>query len=318
MAKKYELLAPVGSFQSLNAAISAGADAVYLGLKDFNMRVAAKGFTIRDLKKIRQICDEHNVKIYLTINIIIYDEELKKLEKLMSSLKGLVDAIICWDLAVISLCKKYKIPFHISTQASIANSEAAEFYKNIGAERIVLARELNLKQIKKISKVMPIECFCHGAMCVSISGRCFTSQFLGEGSANRGACSQPCRRQYTITESDGTELKVENNMVMSAKDLCTFPFIEKLKAAGIYSFKIEGRNRNPEYVYAVVKEYRRALDNKLSKKEIEEGLENLKKVYNRGQSSGFYLGVPTDDDFSDSSRGEQTESLLNPLRGIEK
>lgn len=305
MKQKYELLAPVGNFRNLYAAIDAGADAVYLGIKDFNMRDSARNFSLGDLKKIRKVCGE--VKMYLTLNTIIYDSELKKVEKIIKISKKYVDAVICWDISVIQLCRKYKVLFHVSTQASVSNIESAKFYKKLGAERIVLARELNLKQIKKISKIIDIECFIHGAMCVAVSGRCFMSQYTHGLSANRGKCAQVCRRSWNIKDDSGNELKLENSRVMSAKDLCTLPFIEKMKDAGISSFKIEGRNRSPEYVYAVVSEYRKALDKKLSREGIVEGIENLKKVYNRGFSSGFYLKMPTADDFSFSENGEQTE-----------
>ena len=304
--KKYELLAPAGDFPSLVAAVQAGADAVYFGIRDFNMRAGARNFTIDDLDQINKICG-NKVKKYLTLNVIIYDKELKKVENIFKKIKGKVDAVICWDLSVVQLCKKYKIPFHISTQASTANSLSAKFYKDLGAERIVLARELDLAQIKKISKVLPVECFVHGAMCVSVSGRCFTSQFLCNKSANRGECLQFCRRAYIIKDEDGNELKLENNKVMSAKDLCTLPFIEQLKKAAITSFKIEGRNRSPEYVKTVVSVYRKALDQKLSKEELEKSLEELKNVYNRGFSSGFYLGLPTSDDFTKTEDGEAKE-----------
>lgn len=306
--KKLELLAPAGDFPSLRAAIDAGADAVYFGLEDFNMRDSAKNFSVKDIKKINQICGK--VKKYLTLNTIIYDEELGKIEKIIKKVKGKVDAVICWDPSIIQLCKKYKIPFHISTQASTANSESAKFYKKLGAERIVLARELNLNQIKKISKILPVEIFIHGAMCVSESGRCFTSQFMHCRSANRGQCTHPCRRAYIIKDEEGNELKLENSRVMSAKDLCTLPFIEKLKKAGITSFKIEGRNRNPDYVSTVTKVYREALDTKLNKKRTAEFVEELKRVYNRGFSDGFYLGGPTNDDFSSTEDGEQTETKI--------
>ncbi|MFZ5954848.1 MAG: U32 family peptidase [Nanoarchaeota archaeon] len=310
MLKKIELLAPAGNFQCLHSAINAGANAVYFGLKEFNMRDSAKNFSIRDLDKINKVChgSKRDIKKYLTLNTIIYDNELKKLEKIISKVKDKIDAIICWDLSVIELCKKYKIPFHISTQASVSNIKSAEFYKKLGAERIVLARELNLKQIKKISKAIDIECFAHGAMCVSISGRCFTSQFLQCKSANRGQCTHPCRRAYKIIDEDGFELKLDNNRVMSAKDLCTLPFLEKIKSSGISALKIEGRNRDAEYVYTVVKEYRKAIDKKLSDPEINESLKELKKVYNRGFSSGFFIKLPTSDDFSYSENGEHQET----------
>jgi len=323
MKQKYELLAPAGDFPMLVTAIKAGADAIYFGLKEFSMRQSARNFTIKDLDKIERICKPRNIKRYLTLNVIVYDNEIKRIDKILKKIKNKVDAIICWDLSVIQLCKKHKIPFHISTQASVANIESAKFYKNLGAERIVLARELNLKQIKKISKIINIETFIHGAMCVSVSGRCFMSQFLFNKSANRGECVQPCRRSYIVKSSEpvqassakyvirdkqeGYELEVKNDKIMSAKDLCALPFIEKLKKAGIKTFKIEGRNRDSRYVDTVVRVYRKALDKKLTKTEIKEAIEKLKKVYNRGFSSGFYLGVPTSDDFAKVEHSAATE-----------
>jgi len=308
MPKKYELLAPAGNFAMLVTAINAGADAVYFGLSDFTMRAGAKNFTIKDLGKIGKICKPKRVKQYITLNSIIYDDELNKLEETIKKIKGKVDAVICWDLATIELCRKHKIPFFISTQASVSNSKVAEFYKKLGAKRIILARELNLQQIKNIAKIIDIECFAHGAMCVAVSGRCFTSQFLFNKSANRGKCLHPCRRSYIVKDTqEGYELEVENDKIFSAKDLCTLPFIEQMKKAGIRSFKIEGRNRDPRYVETVIRIYRKALDKKLSKQEIEELMQELKKVYNKGFSSGFYLGLPTSDDFSKIEHSAATE-----------
>lgn len=298
-SKKYELLAPVGDFPMLVSAINAGADAVYFGLKEFSMRQGAKNFSLMDLDLINKLCNEKSVKKYLTLNTIIYDSELSRIEKTIKKVKNKVDAIICWDLSVIELCRKNKIPFHVSTQASVANIESAKFYKKLGAKRIILARELNLSQIKKISKVIPVECFAHGAMCVAVSGRCFTSQFLFGKSANRGECLHPCRRSYIVKDKqEGYDLCLQNDKVMSAKDLCTLPFIEKMKDAGIVSFKIEGRNRDPRYVDIVTRVYRKALDEKLSLEKIKAGIELLKSAYNRGFSSGFYIKMPTADDFS--------------------
>lgn len=298
MDNNYELLAPAGDFSMLSAAVNAGANAVYFGLKSFSMRAAARNFTIRDLDKIREICKRKNVKMYLVLNTIIYNNEIKEIENTIKKAKGKVDAIICWDFAVIELCKKYNIPFFISTQASVSNLASAKFYKKLGAKRIVLARELNLKQIKEISKIIDIECFAHGAMCVSVSGRCFTSQFLFNKSANRGECLHPCRRAYTVKDHEGNELEIENNKIFSAKDLCTLPFIEQMKKAGIRAFKIEGRNRDARYVDSVVRVYRKALDKKLTKEELKQSMEEMKEIYNKGYSSGFYLGVPTSDDMS--------------------
>ncbi|MBU2612668.1 MAG: U32 family peptidase [Nanoarchaeota archaeon] len=294
---EYELLAPAGDFSMLTSAVRAGANAVYFGLKEFSMRDNAKNFSIEDLKKINEICGKE-VKKYLTLNVIVYEEEVSKIEEILKKVRGKIDAIICWDLSVINLCRKLKIPFHVSTQASVSNSESAKFYKSLGAQRVVLARELSLEQVKKISKIIPVECFIHGAMCVAVSGRCFMSQELFKRSANRGMCAQVCRRSYKITDEEGKELRINRNTVMSAKDLCTLPFFDKLKDAGIVSFKIEGRNRDARYVDTVVRVYRKALDKNLTKEEINEGIKELEKVYNRGFSSGFYLGVPTNDDFS--------------------
>jgi putative protease len=293
----------------LISAVKSGADAVYFGLKEFSMRANAKNFKISDLEKINKICAK-KVKKYLTLNVIVYENELKKVEKILKKIKGKVDAIICWDFSVINLCRKLNIPFHISTQASVSNSESVKFYKKLGAERVVLARELDLKQIKKISKYIDVECFVHGAMCVAVSGRCFLSEELFKRSANRGECTQVCRRAYTIKDEENRELKLERNTILSAKDLCALPFIEKLKNAGITSFKIEGRGRDARYVDTVTRIYRKALDKKLDEKEIKDGIEELKKVYNREFSSGFYLGTPTRDDFANVENSAATTQKI--------
>jgi putative protease len=308
---KIELLAPAGDIACFIAAVNAGADAVYFGLKEFNMRDTARNFSLNDLKEL----GKYKVKKYLTLNTVIYDSEIAKIEKLIKKIKGKVDAIICWDLSVINLCRKYKIPFHISTQASISNSKSAEFYKKLGAERIILARELNLTQIKKISKIIDVECFIHGAMCVAESGRCFTSQFLHNRSANRGKCQHPCRKEYKIIDDEGNELKVQNRFILSAKDLCTLPFIEKLKKAGIKAFKIEGRNRDADYVDTVVRVYREAVDNKLSEKRRKELLKKLECVYNRKFSSGFFIKYPTSDDFTDinGSNAKEIKKIIGKV-----
>jgi len=303
-----ELLAPAGDFKCLTTAVNTGCDAVYFGLQDFNMRARAKNFKLSDLPKIRKICNK--VKMYLTLNTIIYDNELKKVEEIIKKAKPYINAVICSDISVMLLCKKHKIPFHISTQCSVSNSETALFYKKLGAKRIVLARELNLKQIRKISKIIPVEIFVHGAMCVAVSGRCFTSQFLYNQSANRGKCLQICRRPYTIKDNQGNSLRITNHHILSAKDLCALPFMEKLKKAGISSFKIEGRNREPEYIDTVVRVYRKAIDNKLTKKEVEDSITELNKVYNKGFSSGFLFKLPTSDDFSKVEHNNATRSKI--------
>jgi len=314
-----ELLAPAGDFECLVTAINAGADAVYFGVQDFNMRARAKNFKISDLPKIKKLCEQNKdkkIKRYLTLNTIIYDNELNSVEKLIKKVKPYINAVICSDISVMLLCKKYKLPFHISTQSSISNSKTANFYKKLGAERVVLARELNLNQIKKISKIIPVEIFIHGAMCISESGRCFTSQFLFNQSANRGACIHPCRRVYTIKDKEGNEIKIGNNYILSAKDLCTLPFFEKLKNSGAVAFKIEGRNREPEYVDTVVRVYRKALNKKLNKKEIQNSLNELSKAYNKGFSSGFYIKSPTSDDLSktENSSATRTKEFIGKIQ----
>ena len=309
--KKYELLAPAGSMPSFIAAINAGANAIYFGLQSFNMRARSKNFSIKDLPKMKKLASEKNIKLYLTLNTIIYDLELAKAEKLIKKVKPYINAIICSDISIMQLCKKHNVEFHVSTQNSISNLQTALFYKKLGATRVVLARELSLNQIKKIAKKVDVEVFIHGAMCISVSGRCFMSEHTKSGqSANRGRCIQPCRRFYTVKDDQGQELRVTNNHIFSAKDLCTLPFIEKLKKAGIVSFKIEGRSREPEYVDTVVRIYRTAIDKKLTKEEIKKGIKELNKVYTKGFSSGFYLGTPTSDDFSKVEHSTATQKKM--------
>ena len=342
--KKPEILSPIQDFMSLRAAIDAGCDAVYFGIKGYNMRAGAKNFTVSDLKKIVKICSENNVRTYLALNTILYEDELKKTFLILAKAKEAgISAIICWDHAVIKEAKRLGMEIHLSTQASVANSEALKFYADQGVTRFVLARECSLEQIKQIKKKIhgisrsiplsgtslrndiTLETFIHGAMCVSVSGRCFLSQFEYGKSANRGECLQPCRRKYLIKQTDGDkparndsqakrsdsggEFEIGEDYILSPKDLCTLPFIEKLIEAGIDVFKIEGRNRSPEYVATVTKVYRKVVDfyfeylNKVGtglkpvrKTEFEnlkkELMQELKKVYNREFSSGFYLGRP--------------------------
>ncbi len=301
--KKTDLMAPVGDFSMLEEACKAGADSVFFGINEFSMRVGKKNFKISDLDKIRDVCNSYprKPKMYLTLNTIIYDNEMKKLEDVIDKVKGKIDSIICWDLAVIDVCKKKNVPFIISTQSSIANETAAKFYRELGTKRVVLARELDINQIKRITKIegLEVEVFVHGAMCVSVSGRCFTSQFLFNKSANRGECAQPCRRSYLIKEKEGLyDLEVYNDKVMSAKDMCTLPFIKELKEAGVTAFKIEGRNRDARYVSNVVKAYRRAIDEDLDAEEVISLMKDLEEVFNRGFSNGFYFGRPLPTDFS--------------------
>ena len=298
-----ELLSPAGDWPSLRAAIDAGADAVYFGIKDLNMRMKTKNFTLSELNKITKLCHENKIKCYLTLNSIIYDDDVDKLRKIIIKAKqAKVDAIIAWDLAVLNLANKYSIPIHLSTQASVSNSESLKLYKKLGIKRVILARELNLKQIKSID--FPKEIFIHGALCYSISGRCFLSQDLYNFSANRGECLQVCRRTYKLTDLEtNKEIKVNNQFLLSAKDLCTLPFLNRILKTNPVSIKIEGRNRSPEYVYTITNCYRKALNliktGKFNKENINKLMDKLKTVYNRKLSSGFYLGLPTADDITD-------------------
>ena len=301
-----ELMAPAGDWTMLRVAVNSGADAVYFGVDKLNMRAKAKNFSLNDLKKIAEFCRSNNVLSYLTLNSIVYESEIKEVEKIIKKAKETgIDRIICWDISVIEICKKYKMPFCISTQASVSNSLAIDFYKNIGAKRIVLARECSLADIKKLRKKtdLEIEVFIHGAMCVAISGRCFMSHHLFDKSANRGECIQPCRREYEIYDpAIGKSLIIGKDYVMSPKDLCTIEFIDKIIESGADSLKIEGRKRAPEYVATTVSVYRKAIDlyfeKKLSTEIKKELLEELKTVYNKGFSSGFYFGNPSSEDYA--------------------
>jgi len=296
-----ELLSPVQDFVSLKAAIDGGADAIYFAIKELNMRIKAKNFNLNETKKVIELCHKNNVKAYLTLNAVIYDNEINKVRKILKKLKKeKVDAIIAWDFSVIKECEKMNLPVHLSTQASVSNFETILFLKNKikSLKRINLARELSLEQIKNIIRKIKqnklsieIETFIHGAMCVSISGRCFLSQEIFNKSANRGECLQPCRRKYVIKDvEEGHELELGEDYIISPKDLCTLPFIDKLIRAEIDAFKIEGRNRSPEYVKIATECYREVIDNpKADKNKL---IRKLKTVYNRGFSTGFYLGKP--------------------------
>jgi U32 family peptidase len=300
---KPKLLAPAGDFTSLKAVIDAGCDEVYFGIKDLNMRAGAKNFSLPEIKKAVRICHLNNVQAHLAINTIIYEKELKKTEKIIAyAKKAGIDAVICWDMAIIRLCMKYNIEVHLSTQASVSNYEALKFYKkNIPQlKRVILARECSLEDIKKIiGRIkkdrlgVEIEVFIHGAMCVSVSGRCFLSQDVFGKSANRGECLQPCRRQYIISDAEENHgFVLGEDYILSPKDLCVMPFIDKLIKAGIHAFKIEGRNRSPEYAGTVVSCYRQAIDSKDLDSIKSKLVQEMKKVYNRGFSSGFFLGKP--------------------------
>ncbi len=316
---KIEIMAPAGSYESLQAAIKAGADSVYFGIEQLNMRArAADNFTTEDLKKIVKICKDKSaelgrkIKTYLTVNVVLYDEDLELMKKIIDTAKEAgVKAIIACDLAVIRYANAAGMEIHLSTQANVSNIEAVKFYSHF-ADVVVLARELNIRQIKNICEeikkqkikgpsgnLVCIELFVHGALCVSISGKCYMSLAQYNFSANRGACLQSCRRAYRIIDEEtGDELKIDNKYIMSPKDLCTIGMIDKIIEAGVTVFKIEGRGRSPDYVYKVVKVYREAADEGLAgtyhqdkEKKVKAWTKELEKVFNRGfWQNGYYLG----------------------------
>jgi putative protease len=305
-----ELLAPAGDLACLQAAVDAGADAVYLGMEGLNMRAAATGLTLDSLPECADRCRAAGVHLYVAVNTIVFDEELPLVDSLVGAAAEHADAVICWDPAVIEACVRLGAPFHVSTQASVANPAAAAFYRRLGAQRVVPARECTLEEILRIRNEagIEVEVFAHGAMCVSVSGRCFLSELVHGKSGNRGECYQNCRREYRVLSDDGrTDLKIGSNYIMSARDLCTLPFLERLLDAGVDSLKIEGRNRPAEYVHTVVSAYRKAIDawehQRLTDDLKETLIQQCRTVFNRGFSSGFFLGRPiTDFTDTDGSR----------------
>ena len=314
-----EILAPAGNMTSLQAALDSGANAVYLGLDAFNMRVrAAANFTHADLPEAARRCHARGVRLYLTLNAIVFERELAAAEDLLRYAKPHIDAAIVSDWGVISICRRLGVPFHASTQMSCSNSAAARFLREQGASRIVLARECTLDEVAEIVRTagVEIEAFVHGAQCVAESGRCLLSHDAYGCSANRGECHQPCRRRFLIkavdrfTDKDGNPLhdadaafEVTPHTVLSAKDLCSLPFIDRLVAAGIASFKIEGRARTPEYVRTVVRAYRTAVDAVAAGTYSQELADMLvaetRKVFHRDFATGLFFGRPGADQFTD-------------------
>ncbi len=306
---RIELLSPAGSYESLMAAIQAGADSVYFGVEQLNMRARSNmNFTIDDLKKISKICKEHAVKSYLTLNTIVFDHDIALMKKIIDSAKEHgIDAIIATDHAVLNYAKKIKMNVHISTQSNITNIDTIEFYSDY-SDVMVLARELSLTQVSEIvreikrrkitgpsGELVRIEIFGHGALCMAVSGKCYLSLHSNYASANRGACIQNCRKNYiVIDKEDGVELEVDNEYIMSAKDLCTIDFLDKIIKAGVSVLKIEGRGRSADYVSTVTQCYREAIDACYDKTydagKIEDWKTRLSTVYNRGFWEGYYLG----------------------------
>ena len=304
-----EIMAPVGSYEALSAAIQAGAGSVYFGIGKLNMRSkSTKNFTLDDLHTISETCHAHGVKSYVTVNTVVFDEEMDEMHALLDAIKANnISAIIASDQSVIQYARKIGVEVHMSTQCNITNIEAVKYYSQF-ADVMVTARELNINQVKHITEeierqhitgpggeLVRIEVFCHGALCMAVSGKCYLSLDNFGTSANRGACVQPCRRGYEVTDRDKEiTLAVENEYIMSPKDLCTLPFLDKVLAAGVKVLKIEGRGRSPEYTKLTVGVYREAVDainaGTFTQEKIEKWIERLRSVYNRDFWDGYYLG----------------------------
>lgn len=307
--KEFEIMAPVGSYESLMAAIQGGADSVYFGIEGLNMRSrSSNNFTTDDLRRIADICREHGIKSYLTVNTVIYGEDLPLMRTIIDAAKNAgVSSIIAADVAAMSYANSIGQEVHLSTQLNISNAEALKFYARF-ADVVVLARELNLTQVHEIyrqiveqhitgpkGELIRIEMFAHGALCMAVSGKCYLSLHEMNASANRGACMQICRRAYTVKDRDSDiELDIENQYIMSPKDLKTIHFINKMMDAGVRVFKIEGRARGPEYVRIVTECYKEAVraycDGRFSEAKIAVWNERLRSVFNRGFWDGYYLG----------------------------
>jgi putative protease len=305
----FEIMAPVGSRESLAAAIQAGADSIYFGIEKLNMRAhSASTFTIDDLREIAAVCEEHGMKSYLTVNTIIYEEDLELMRQIIDAAKeASISAVIASDVAVMNYCRQVGQEVHLSTQLNISNAEALKFYAQF-ADVVVLARELKMEQVAAIyqrigeenicgpsGQPVRIEMFCHGALCMAISGKCYMSLDNANRSANRGECVQICRRSYTVTDNEtGNQLEIDNKYIMSPKDLKTVRFIDKMMNSGVRVFKIEGRARGPEYVYTVVKCYKEAiqavLDGTFTEERKDEWDQRLATVFNRGFWDGYYQG----------------------------
>ncbi len=308
---KVELLVPAKNFKAIKAA-SEYADSIYFGIEKFNMRMRSENFSLEDLTKVVNYCQKKELKTYLTTNILVYDHEVNEIRTIIEKAKTSgIDAIIVHDLAVIQIAKEYNMPFHISTQCNVSNSLSAKFYEAFGAKRIILARELSLEKIKEIKRNLAtaeIETFIHGAMCTSVSGRCYFSQDIcgtEEKSANRGSCIQPCRRRWWMREESGAEYIYDGVRFLNSRDLCTIAYIPELIEANIDAFKIEGRMRHPHYVEIVSKTYREAIEayynGTFTKKKAGKWVTELKKVYNRGFTTGFYFKRATEDDHQHKS-----------------
>ncbi|TRZ43194.1 peptidase U32 family protein [Robertkochia solimangrovi] len=331
---KIELMAPAGNFESLQAALDNGADSVYFGVEQLNMRARATiNFTLDDLPEIARRCKEKNVRTYLTLNTIIYDHDLSLIKTLLDKAKEAeLTAVIAMDQAVIAYARQIGMEIHISTQINITNIETVKFYAMF-ADTMVLSRELSLRQVKQIcdqivkddvrgpsGNLVEIEIFGHGALCMAVSGKCYLSLHSHNSSANRGACKQNCRKKYTVIDQEsGFEIELDNEYMMSPKDLCTLDILDQVIDAGTKVLKIEGRGRAPEYVAKVIRTYREAIDayadGTYDEEKVATWMEELKKVYNRGFWNGYYLGQKLGE-WSDGPGSQATQKKVYVGKGM--
>lgn len=330
---KIELMSPAGDFTAMQAALDNGADSIYFGVEQLNMRArASMNFTIDDLPEISRRCAEKGVRTYLTLNTIVYDHDLSIIKTLLDKAKAAnLTAVIAMDQAVISYARQIGMEVHISTQINITNIETVKFYA-LFADTMVMSRELSITQIKKIcdqiikddvrgpsGNLVEIEIFGHGALCMAVSGKCYLSLHSHNSSANRGACKQNCRKKYTVIDQEsGFEIELDNEYMMSPKDLCTIGFLDQIVGAGVKVLKIEGRGRAPEYVATVTKCYREAIDaiadGTFSQQKVEEWMKQLETVYNRGFWDGYYLGQKLGE-WSDTSGSNASQKKVYVGKG---
>jgi putative protease len=331
---KIELMAPAGSFEAMQAAIDNGADSIYFGVEQLNMRAKSSiNFTLDDLPEIARRCDEENVRTYLTLNTIIYDHDLSIIKTLITKVQEAgITAIIASDQAVINYAKTMGVEVHISTQLNVTNIETVKFY-SLFADVMVLSRELSLRQVKQIcdaivkedvrgpsGNLIEVEIFGHGALCMAVSGKCYLSLHTQNSSANRGACIQNCRRTYKVVDlEDGHELEIDNEYIMSPKDLCTVDFLDQVIDTGVKVLKIEGRGRAADYVATVIRTYREAIDayyeGEYSEEKVKMWMDRLNTVYNRGFWSGYYLGQKMGE-WTDSNGSKASQKKVYLGKGI--
>ncbi|HMU77327.1 MAG TPA: peptidase U32 family protein [Bacteroidia bacterium] len=329
-----EIMSPAGSFESLQAALQGGADAVYFGIEQLNMRArAANNFTLDDLAEIKKICIAKNVRTYLTLNTVMYDHDIMLMKKIIDAAKkNNIDAVIASDHAALMHARKIGMPVHISTQANVSNIESVRFFADY-ADTIVLARELTLHQVAEVvkqikrqkikgpsGKLIKIEVFAHGALCMAVSGKCYLSLHSHNASANRGACIQNCRREYIVQDKENeVELEIDNEYIMSSKDLCTIDFIDKLIETGISILKIEGRGRSADYVYTTTKCYKEAVESyhngSYTATKVELWKKELATVFNRGFWGGYFLGK-TMGEWSNTGGSQATTKKIYVGKGV--